>query len=85
MTMITPGFVLDVKNNKRGGVIVYTIKNEELFFLLGIDRKTREYTDFGGGCKQGETLSTVLGESSEKRLAGSSTDCQRSTSSTLVQ
>jgi len=54
--MITPGFSLNVLNNKRAGVIVYTVHNNELYFLLGIDRRTREFTDFGGGCKQTETL-----------------------------
>lgn len=49
---------LETLNNERAGVIVYTIRNDELYFLLGIDRKTRELTDFGGGCKNknNETL-----------------------------
>lgn len=56
--MIVAGFCLNTpnKNNKRAGVIVYTVHNNELYFLLGIDRRTREFTDFGGGCKQSETL-----------------------------
>lgn len=56
--MIVAGFCLNTPNkiNKRAGVIVYTVHNNELYFLLGIDRRTREFTDFGGGCKQSETL-----------------------------
>jgi hypothetical protein len=42
--------------NKRAGVIVYTFFEGRLYFLLGVDRRTREYTDFGGGCKNNETL-----------------------------
>jgi ADP-ribose pyrophosphatase YjhB (NUDIX family) len=40
----------------RAGIIPYTIKNNELFFLLARDRKTLELTDFGGGIKKNETL-----------------------------
>jgi len=40
----------------RAGVIPYTIYNNQLYFLLGIDRKTRELTDFGGGVKSTEGL-----------------------------
>lgn len=47
--------VLDI-NPVRAGVIPYTIdKFGELHFLLGIDRRTRELTDFGGGIKTHET------------------------------
>lgn len=42
--------------NKRSGVIVYAVKDGRLHFLLGVDKRTREYTDFGGGCKNNETL-----------------------------
>lgn len=41
----------------RAGVIPYTIKDNRLYFLLGIDRRTRELTDFGGGAKLEETMS----------------------------
>jgi len=40
----------------RAGVIPFTIKDNRLYFLLGIDRKTRELTDFGGGAKSNETM-----------------------------
>lgn len=42
--------------NKRAGVIVYTFYEGRLYFLLAVDRRTREYTDFGGGCKNNEDL-----------------------------
>lgn len=41
----------------RAGVIPYTIKDNRLYFLLGIDRRTRELTDFGGGAKLDESMS----------------------------
>lgn len=45
-----------IKNPFRAGVIPFTISNQELEFLLPIDKRTREYCDFGGGCKIGETF-----------------------------
>lgn len=57
--MLLNGFNLNkdlLPTNKRAGVIPYTVFQGRLFFLLGIDRKTHEYTDFGGGCKNNETL-----------------------------
>ena len=41
---------------RRAGVIPYTIRDQRLYFLLGIDRRTRELTDFGGGVKITETM-----------------------------
>lgn len=46
---------LSIKN-KRSGVIIYTFFEGRLYFLLAVDRRTREYTDFGGGCKNSENL-----------------------------
>lgn len=40
----------------RAGVLPYTIVNGQLHFLFGVDRKAREYSDFGGGRKQDETF-----------------------------
>lgn len=57
--MIIKGSELNISSlpeNKRAGVIVYTMYEGRLYFLLGVDRKSGEYTDFGGGCKNGETL-----------------------------
>ena len=36
---------------KRGGVIVYTNHNNKFQFALGLDRKSEELTDFGGGIR----------------------------------
>jgi hypothetical protein len=33
----------------RSGIIPYTIKDEQLHFMMGIDNKHKEITDFGGG------------------------------------
>jgi len=52
---ITNGITL--KSNKyitRSGVIPFTIKNDIIYFLLGIDRATGDFTDFGGGVKSTE-------------------------------
>ena len=48
----------DFQNSRsiRAGVIPFTIKNNHLYFLLGIDRGTRELSDFGGGVKMSETM-----------------------------
>lgn len=56
-TMIVYGRELEIKKEgARAGFIPFTIKNGSLYFLLGIDRRTRELTDFGGGVKASETL-----------------------------
>ena len=39
----------------RAGVIPYSIINNSLYFLLGVDTKTGELTDFGGGVKYNES------------------------------
>lgn len=40
----------------RAGIIPYIYKNNQIYFLLGIDKRTKEYSDFGGGVKIGESL-----------------------------
>ncbi len=42
---------LDLKTNKpqRGGVILYTIVNDQLLFGFGLDSTYNEFTDFSGG------------------------------------
>jgi ADP-ribose pyrophosphatase YjhB (NUDIX family) len=44
------------KSYRRAGVVPYTIKNGVLYFLLGVDRCSKELTDFGGGVKLRETM-----------------------------
>jgi len=50
----------DLENNRgypaRAGVIPFTVYNHRLHFLLGIDRLSRDLTDFGGGVKSNETM-----------------------------
>lgn len=45
----------NVKDVTRSGVIPYTWCAGHLWFLLGIDKKTRDLSDFGGGRKKKET------------------------------
>lgn len=45
----------NIKNVTRSGVIPYTWCSGYLWFLLGIDKKTRDLTDFGGGRKRKES------------------------------
>ena len=42
---------LDLKNIKvrRAGVIIYTIENGTMYFGLGLDSRSHDLTDFGGG------------------------------------
>lgn len=40
----------------RAGVIPYTIRYGKVYFLLGVDAQTGEYTDFGGGVKINESV-----------------------------
>ena len=54
--------IVDISTPCRAGLIPFTIRIDEctgnptLYYLVAIDRKTREYADFGGGCKRGETF-----------------------------
>ena len=51
----------------RAGVIPYCIRDDKIYFLMGIDDGTSEYSDFGGASKQGETaLQTALRELKEE-------------------
>ncbi|KKM17861.1 hypothetical protein LCGC14_1671490 [marine sediment metagenome] len=50
--MFVYGQELDTRTDIiRAGVIPFTVQDRKLYFLLGIDRRTRELTDFGGGVK----------------------------------
>lgn len=40
---------------RRAGVVVYTWRNNRFWFCLGIDKKTRDLSDFGGGRKRYES------------------------------
>ena len=45
----------------RGGVIIYTLYNNNIFFGLGIDSKTHDITDFGGGISYKKDKNVILG------------------------
>ena len=41
---------------KRGGIIPYIKKDGEIYFLMGVDSKTRELSEFGGGITKNESI-----------------------------
>ena len=57
MANLTVGAYLSTVYMKRSGVIPYYLdpKTKKIIFLLAIDRRSGDYTDFGGGVKQTET------------------------------
>ncbi len=56
-TLFVKGRNLEKQNGiTRAGVIPFTVRDNLIHFLLGIDRRTRELTDFGGGVKSTETI-----------------------------
>ena len=52
---------LDVVKPQRAGVILYTIKDGQLVFGLGVDSRSQDLTDFGGGVSYRTDLSAVNG------------------------
>lgn len=42
--------------SKRAGIIPYVKLNGQIYFLMGIDAQTGEYSDMGGGLKINETI-----------------------------
>ena len=63
---------IDVKNIKpsRSGAIVYTLYKNKIYFILGIDTKSGDITDFGGGVslKREDVITGGLRELSEESL-----------------
>jgi len=63
---------IDVKNIKssRSGVIVYTVYKNNTYFILGIDTKSGDITDFGGGVsfKREDVITGGLRELAEESL-----------------
>lgn len=56
---------------QRGGVVPYTVRDGEVYFGLGIDTKTGDITDFGGGIrykKDGDAVTGSLREFMEESL-----------------
>lgn len=65
--MIVFAHILRTIVTNRSGVIPYVYEGGKLYFLLGVDRKTGELTDLGGGVKKGETsLSAAIREFKEE-------------------
>ncbi len=52
---------LDLVTPQRAGVILYTVKDGELLFGLGIDTRSRQLTDFGGGVSYRKDLNAIFG------------------------
>lgn len=56
---------------QRGGVIIYTVRDNQVYFGLGIDAKTGDITDFGGGIRykrDGDAINGSLREFMEESL-----------------
>lgn len=54
---------------QRAGIIPTFVDNRKMYFLLGLDRKFREWTDFGGSTKGTETgYETAMREMEEETL-----------------
>lgn len=49
---------LENKFAQRSGVVPYVVFGNTIYFLFGIDKNTKELTDFGGGVKKGEDVLT---------------------------
>lgn len=65
--MIVFAHILRTIVTNRSGVIPYIYEGGKLYFLLGVDRKTNELTDLGGGVKKGEnSLSAAIREFKEE-------------------
>lgn len=58
MAVTTSQYIANLKT-KRSGIIPFTNLDGKVYFLVGIDSKTSEYTDFGGGVKKYETALTA--------------------------
>jgi hypothetical protein len=55
-TIVRGKRVNDIAHPYRAGTIIYTNVGDKLYFLMGIDKRSGEYCDFGGGVKSGETM-----------------------------
>lgn len=46
---------------QRAGVIMYTIIDNEIYFGMGVDTKTHDITDFGGGVSYKKDVNAIMG------------------------
>ena len=70
---VTVSETMDLSMNRdtpiRAGAIIYTKKDEETYFCLGVDTQSGNLTDFGGGVKKDEcVLDGALRELAEESL-----------------
>ena len=54
--MITDCVEANTIRRCRSGVVPYTVIDEKIYLLFGVDSKYNELTDFGGGVKKNETI-----------------------------
>lgn len=52
---------LECVKPQRGGVIIYTVVNGSIYFGLGLDSRTHDLTDFGGGIIYKTDRNVVIG------------------------
>ena len=65
--MITLGSHLAQIKTPRAAVMPYTIKNGEMYFLLAVDKRSKDLTDLGGGVRKTEySLDACLREFKEE-------------------
>lgn len=68
------GEIINATNSvipRRAGVILYTLKDEVLYFGFGVDAESHELTDFGGGVRYREDrdpITAALREFNEETL-----------------
>lgn len=66
---ITFGFTLTRLNLSRAAVVPYTIRSGKIHFMMGIDKKYKDISDFGGGVKKNENpLNAALREFEEESI-----------------
>ncbi len=53
--MLVLGDEIEKLKPSRAGIIPYVKIDDEIYFLVGIDKSSGEFGDLGGGVKQGET------------------------------
>jgi len=52
---------LEYVTPQRAGIIIYTVVNGAIYFGLGLDAKTHDLTDFGGGVSYKTDLNVIRG------------------------
>lgn len=65
-----PESILSMKAGSRAGCVPYFVQNKKLYFVLGKDKSSGDYTDFGGGVKNSDenVIRAALREMTEETL-----------------